>query len=419
MLKWTRAVSLINGRILTPDGEAASVRVRRRVLSIDEPPRHGDLVVDLDGRFVIPGLVNAHDHLELNHYGPLKCREQYGNAGEWIDDLKPVIGTNPHIRARSRHPLVHRLFIGGLKNQLAGVTTVAHHNPLYRELAVHFPVGVVTRFGWAHSLGMEQRPVGAHGEPGGRVVERALATPGDRPFIVHAAEGVDAAAASEIGVLERGGALRETTVLVHGLAIEPERWRDLFARGVSLVWCPASNIFLFGRTLCMRCVLGASDGRDGTPARRVPARTPVCLGSDSRVTGSRDLLEELKVAAGCRVAADRLLEMVTSSAADVLRLGDAGRIRVGAVADLTVIPPVARTAAESLLRCNRADLCLVVRNGTPMVGDTALMTAFAAGRVHVTPVMIDEVPKLMEAGVARRIERCIIDEPGVACDRES
>ena len=50
-------------------------------------------------------------------------------------------------------PKAVRLAWGGLKNLLSGVTTVAHHNPY--EAAVFengFPVRVVKRFGWAHSL---------------------------------------------------------------------------------------------------------------------------------------------------------------------------------------------------------------------------------------------------------------------------
>ena len=49
------------------------------------------MVVDLGGAFVLPGLINAHDHLELNHYGLLKRRDRYDNATAWIDDLRPAL----------------------------------------------------------------------------------------------------------------------------------------------------------------------------------------------------------------------------------------------------------------------------------------------------------------------------------------
>lgn len=401
MLCWPSPVSYVNGRILTTSGEARSLRVRRRVLAIDEAPHPGDHVVDLDGRVVVPGLINAHDHLELNHYGALKVRECYGNAREWIADLTPVVQTDPGVRTLSRFALADRLFIGGLKNLLAGVTTVAHHNPIYREFGLHFPVQLVKRFGWAHSLGLEQGPCGAHGEPGGVVADRCASTPADRPFVVHAAEGTDEPAAHELDVLEASGCLRPNTVLVHGLAVSPARWHALFDRGVSLVWCPASNRFLFGRTLCMPCVLD-------TPT----AAGHVALGSDSRVTGSQDLLEELRAGAACGVAAPQLLHMVTDWAADVLRLEEAGRIRVGAPADLTVLPSGA-SAADALLECQRADIALVVRRGTPVLGDPGLRHAFDCRGIHVRQVEVDGRPRLLEAGLAKRMERCLIEEPGV------
>jgi cytosine/adenosine deaminase-related metal-dependent hydrolase len=404
MLGWPTPIAFINARVVTPEGEAGSLRVRRRILSIDTPPQPGDHVVNLEGRFVLPGLINSHDHLELNHYGLLKGREQYGNAREWIDDMRPLLRSRPDISEKSRIALADRLFIGGLKNLLSGVTTVAHHNPLYRAIGLHFPVRVVERFGWAHSLGLEHGPVGAHGEPGGVVAVRSAATPADRPFIVHAAEGVDATAAGETGELDASGALRANTVLVHGLAITPAQWHVLFERGVSLIWCPASNIFLFGRTLCMPCLLESSFA---------PAR--VCLGSDSRVTGSNDLLDELRVAAGAGVDSDRLLRMVTSTAADVLRLGDAGRISAGAPADLTIIPAGASTAGEALLRCARSDVALVVRRGTPQVGDPALGAAFAARATHRRYVEVDGRVRLIQAALARRIDRLVVPEPGVRC----
>src|SRR5262249_51521009 len=134
---------------------AESIRFNSRVLAIGGPPRRGDTVVDLDGAFVMAGLVNAHDHLELNHYGRLKFRERYANATEWIDEMRPRLATDPSIREAARHPLTERLFIGGLKNLLAGVTTVAHHNPYYRELRRTMPIRVVRRYGWAHSFALQ------------------------------------------------------------------------------------------------------------------------------------------------------------------------------------------------------------------------------------------------------------------------
>jgi hypothetical protein len=198
MFRRSRPVSLVNARVTTGHGTASSIRYAERILALDEPPHDHDVVVDLEGSFVLPGLINAHDHLELNHYGRLKCRDRYENATAWIDDLRPALQDDARIRQNRAYPLRDRLFIGGLKNLLAGVTTVAHHNPIYRELTGRFPVRVVKSFGWAHSFAMEGRPVGADGELGRRVADAFRETPDAMPFILHAAEGVDRAAAEEI-----------------------------------------------------------------------------------------------------------------------------------------------------------------------------------------------------------------------------
>src|SRR5579864_7516123 len=98
MLTWTRPISFVNARVVLPDGVASAIRFGSRVLDVDAPPRASDLVVDLNGAFVMPGLVNAHDHLELNHYGRLKLRDRYENATEWIGDMRPRLAAAAGIR---------------------------------------------------------------------------------------------------------------------------------------------------------------------------------------------------------------------------------------------------------------------------------------------------------------------------------
>src|SRR5574341_1387463 len=42
--------------------------------------------VDLHGYLILPGLINAHDHLEFNLY-PRLGRGPYANAGAWARDI--------------------------------------------------------------------------------------------------------------------------------------------------------------------------------------------------------------------------------------------------------------------------------------------------------------------------------------------
>jgi cytosine/adenosine deaminase-related metal-dependent hydrolase len=394
---WGRTVSLVNG------SGVSSLRFGARILAIDEPPHRGDTVVDLDGAFVLPGLINAHDHLELNHYGRLKFRDRYDNAAQWIADMRPRLAADAAIQVGRRHPLTERLFIGALKNLLAGVTTVAHHNPRYTELRRTMPIRIVRRYGWAHSFALEREPAGARGEPGGEVAQRWRRTSAEVPFIVHIGEGIDADSAAELDHLERLGCLAANTVLVHGVAFDAPALARIAAAGAALVWCPASNLFLFGRTAAVRPLL-ESRGRESA----------VALGSDSRLTGSRDLLDELRVAAETRCASPReLLDMVTVNAARILRLRHAGRLEVGAPADLIVIPNNGSTAERALLAVRRAGVSLVVVGGRPMVGDVAFERVFAARGLSTRELMVDGRNKIASTGLVRRITGCPIDEPGV------
>jgi cytosine/adenosine deaminase-related metal-dependent hydrolase len=407
MTVWPRrVVAFVNARVVAAAGMASSLRFASRVLEIDAPPRRGDEVVDLQGAFVLPGLINAHDHLELNHYGALKGRERYESASAWIDDMRPRLQSDSAIRANRAFPLRSRLFIGGLKNLLAGVTTVAHHNPLYPGIHRAVPVRVLRRFGWAHSFLLQGHPVGARGEPGGDVAARYRATPSRRPFIIHAGEGCDEAAAQEIDRLDEIGCLGANTVLVHGVTITPLEWTRILARGASLVWCPASNDFLFGRTPPVRQLLDVSER----------GQAHLCLGSDSRLTGARDLLDELRAASMLAALTPReLLRMVTTAPADVLRLPDAGRLSAGSSADLIVIPPRSQDAAEALISTSRRDLALVVIGGRPLVGAPALGDVFSARRIDARSIVVDGMQRLAESRLARAIAACPIREPGVAC----
>ena len=399
---WTRPVCLVNARVMTPGGLAASIRFGHTVLSVGEPPARRDVVVDLDGAFVLPGLVNAHDHLELNHFGAIKGRDRYANASEWIGDMAPRLRSDPDVRAKQAFPLASRLFVGGLKNLLAGVTTVAHHNPRYREMGRRFPVRVVRRYGWAHSFFLEGGRAGARGEAAGLVSARFRATPSDAPFIMHLAEGVDAAAAAELGRLDGMGCLAGNSVLVHGVGLTDADWVRVALRRAALVWCPASNTFLFGRTI---------DGRMLGEAAHRGAR--VCLGTDSRLTGSRDLLDELRAAAAV-TAPDALLPMVTTTAADVLRLDGAGQLAPGRPADLVVVPASAPDAATSLVRTARRDVAFVAVGGRPMVGAPSFAPAFEARAGAAVRIAVDGSPRIAEPWLAGAIRRSPIAEPGVA-----
>ena len=226
-------------------------------------------------------------------------------------------------------------------------------------------------------------------------------TPRDCQWIIHAAEGTDDEAGGELERLEQLGCLGPNTLIVHGVGLRETDRAKLIARGRGLIWCPASNFFTLGATAEV-CDL-ARAGR-------------VALGSDSRLSGSRDLLEELKCAAQTgQVAACALFRMVTCDAAALLRLPGAGRLRPGLPADLLVLPPLAADPYEVLLKAERKDILLVMRDGRPLLSAPEFASAFEITRVQPRRIRVDGEPKLLARPLAQRLAACSIHEPGVEC----
>ena len=350
----------------------------RRIRSIGKIPRrpNGPLTLDLSGHLILPGLINAHDHLEFNLY-PRLGRGPYKNAGAWARDVyRPE---DSPVREQLQIPKNTRLLWGGLKNLLSGVTTVCHHNP--REVSVfdrNFPVRVVKEFGWAHSL--EFSP---------DLVQRFRATPPEWPFILHLGEGVDRTAKRDIFRLDELGALDERSVLVHAFALDAAGLRLAKEKRASIVWCPSSNLFLFGRTLSDRTLLSG---------------IPIALGSDSSLTAEGDLLDEIRVARKASgLSRSAIYRMVTTDAARILHLRNgAGALTPGSVADLIALPEAIRSPCSVLSRATRPALAIVggrVKLISPALAPQSL-------RSRLFPIHVEgRPPVLVDANVPRLIER--------------
>jgi cytosine/adenosine deaminase-related metal-dependent hydrolase len=294
--------------------------------------------LDLSGYLILPGLINAHDHLSFNLF-PLLGHPPYPNAGAWARDVyKP---DESPVREHRSVPRKVRLEWGAIKNLISGVTTVAHHDPdpprafEGKRRGPRFPVNVMKQSGWAHSLGFTPD-----------IAERFRKTPEEWPFILHLGEATDAAGAEEIFTLDRMGLLDQRTVVVHGVAIDSRGLKLLRKRGASLIACPVSNLFTLSRTL---------------KPSAFSSGVPIALGTDSALTATGDLLDALRAARGVwKLSAARLYRMVTEDAAQVLRLlNGVGQIRVGGVADVIVVRDDARSPAQTLLDLRRIEMAIV------------------------------------------------------------
>ena len=387
---WSRPLTFVNAQVVTPDGRLAkTLRVKRgRIDGIDVAPDSDDHIVDLDRSFVLPGLINAHDHLELNSQPRLKWREKYVNASEWIADFQPRFESDPDLAVTRPDTLDDRVWVGGLKNLLAGVTTVCHHNPMHRILRRRFPVRVVERFGYSHSLHID----------GAAVAQSHRRTPSDWPWMIHAAEGLDDAARAELDALDALGCLAANTVFIHGVAFCRTAADRVIGAGAGLIWCPSSNKFLFDETADVR----AFDDADR-----------LALGSDSRLSGERDLLDELQSAHDTRqLSAEGLARTVGAGAAQLLRLEGGGGIEAGVPADVIVLRAIETCPFDTLVSAGRSDVRLTMIGGEPVVAEPLLAHVFAASGVDSMPAVLDGFPRSVAAWVGRHVSKMRLQEPG-------
>lgn len=324
-------------------------------------------IVDVTGYRLLPGLVNAHDHLELNHYPRTKYCDVYDNAHQWGSDVNARLDEEPFKSLRA-YSLWDRLFIGGLKNLLCGATTVIQHGTAYRELFHRdYPVRVFKRYGWAHSL---------HFDAEEAIVRSYRRTPKDVPWFIHLAEGTDEVAGDEYERLKALGCVGANTVIVHGVGLREQDVVDAVGRVRGIVTCPTTNRYLLG-------AVGNIDAwREGG--------LRVTVGSDSRLTADGDLLDEL-----CALG-------ITMQAPTDWLIGD--RLRW---ADLILL-------ADGANLSRRANLALVMRGGVPMIGDADVMGRFEG--VETVGARLDGIEKRLHAGLARLIQTCKIKEEGLDVD---
>ena len=301
-------------------------------------------VISFGNHYLYPGLINAHDHLEMNLY-PHMGSPPYKNYTQWANDIyRPKESPVKEIESI---PVKYRFLWGGIKNLISGVTTVIHHNPWDRMLGRRdFPVRVLKQYTWAHSLAFDEKVI------------KNFPSRSTIPFIIHAAEGIDDAARDEIRQLQEMGVLKKNTVLIHAVGISKRDIQMIEEAHASVVWCPSSNFFMFGQTAD---IMALKKG------------VTIALGSDSTMTGPHSLFEEMRVAEKTgQVTAREVFGMVTTAPAKIFSLPYRGIVE-GGDADLLIVPVLNADYYENLLHQQAPQVTAVFADGKFMFGDFSLV----------------------------------------------
>ena len=160
---------------------------------------------------------------------------------------------------------------------------------------------------------------------------------------------------SDLDILAARGLLTANLLAVHAVGLTPPAIEQFRSSGAGLVWCPSSNVFMLGRT---------------APGELLKSGVDVLLGSDSLLTGSANLLDELRFARARAPLTDRDLEHAVGKTA-AARLGlPAPALEPGSRADLILV-------TAPLLEARAADVELVMVGGVPRVASSQLAGSFS------------------------------------------
>jgi cytosine/adenosine deaminase-related metal-dependent hydrolase len=366
------AHSAIAADVEIGQGRIQSILPRARRSRPPSPLARETVEVDLSGYLLLPGLINAHDHLEFTLF-PRLGNGPYLNAEQWARDIyRP--DSSP-VREHLAVPKPIRLWWGGIKNLVCGATTVCHHNEFRPDVfGDGFPVRVVRRYAWSHSLLF-----------GGDLAAMFPAGDSRTPYIIHLGEGTDAASAAEVFDLDRRHLLDARTVIVHGVALDDAGHELVIRRGAALIWCPGSNLFTLGATLS---------------PQRIGRNPRTALGSDSALTAG-DLLDQIRIACDLGTPVDEAFGLVTTRAADVLKLQSGeGSLCAHSVADIIAVCDTGLSPAATLVRLVADQIELVLSAGVPHLLSREMASRFPSElQAGLSGIVVDGSERYVRAPV--------------------
>ena len=401
----TSSPMVLRGRVVTMDA-AGTVIDQGAVYCRDgsiiavlpvaaQPPAGFEQVTPVDtGGTLFPGLIELHNHLPYDVLGLWQLPKLFADRDQWSSPSTPdyhrlvsgpmsVLGRNPDVVPSIVRYVEARALLGG--------TTTSQGVALAVDPGiVKFFRGIVRN---VESTGDPDLPpaVTHIADVEATDAEKFLARiSGRQKLLLHLSEGTNAKARNHFQALQIAKdrwAITSSLIGIHCAAMTRADFDIFAAHGGSMVWSPLSNLLLYGQT-----------ARVGDA---IAAGVPIALGSDWAPSGSENLLGELKTAqlaaagAGATLSSRDLVAMATSTPARMLGWdAQLGSIEAGKRADLIVVHGTSATDAyQGLISATEADLDLVVINGVPRVGLSALMTALGiAGAERVT---VAGIPRLV------------------------
>jgi cytosine/adenosine deaminase-related metal-dependent hydrolase len=386
-----------NGRILTPNFDFIDGQILisgEKIFSIT--PNDSSLekvpetIIDLQGRLVFPGLINAHDHLYYTFWPKFETTP-FQNWYEWEKAFKE----STLFKRKQALSIADLYALGMYRNLFSGVCLIADHFP--REVTMNFMgqpmITLLEYYALAHSV--SSRSLGW----GDGIKVEFKQTRGLFPFLLHCSEGSDREITEEVETLNRLGALAENTVLIGGIGFSDTDIELIAAKKASCIWCHVSSQQMFGK---------------GPPiGKMLDAGIPLAIGTECSASGSMNFFDELRAIRAFsqahlndRLQPSDILRMATSVAAGVLRLQKThGSIEPGKIANFLIFENSRNDPFESFMQLNPADISLMVHRGMMVYGDERFRSFCSADFSQFSEILVSGLPKLVLGKPLHLLER--------------
>jgi cytosine/adenosine deaminase-related metal-dependent hydrolase len=380
------ATKLVRGNVLTPTtvfvGGQVAIDATGNITCVGcSCAQGGETVITCPGATVTPGLINTHDHITYTQDAPAAASsERYDDRQQWRE------GLDGHTRISAPGgATTDQVHWGELRHLMGGATSIVGsggQSGLVRNLDVNNYEGGLglksvrfDTFPLDDSSGT--RRTGDCNYGGTPTTAANLAA--EDAYEPHTSEGVDATAHNEFEC--ESSATFDTmapgvsndlviskTSMIHAIALTAADYHQMEQAGTGMVWSPRSNISLYGDTARV------------TTAARLGVN--IALGTDWLPSGSMNLQRELACAdsfnqtyLGGFFSDQELWAMVTSNAAEVVKMAShIGTLAPGYVADVTILAGNGKPPFRSVIEAQPQDVALVMRAGTALYGDDAVVS---------------------------------------------
>ncbi|MDH5716059.1 MAG: amidohydrolase family protein [Spirochaetia bacterium] len=386
---------IINGTLVTPEEiikEGSLTVSQDKIIKIGKRSIHDQkgIQIDLNGLIVFPGIIDGHDHLLGTYLPRVGDRKPYLNWLMWDNDLK----SSPIYAERQQVESTDLYLLGGYRHLISGVTSVQDHIPHFvREMfRKNVPIRLIDKYTMAHAVCSFALPWGEIES------EHQLAKENNIPFVTHCSEGFDEETKKSVSVLEKKDALSEHTVLIHGIAFSDEDIDLLYKNKVNVVWCPVSNLYMFGTTAPIKKLLEKN--------------VNVCLGTDSPMSGSVNIFEEIYIAKkfyfekyGTKLTSKKIVEMLTINPSRAFFRPDIGSLKQNNKADFIVIDGDPKQPYEAFTSMQYENIMLVVIDGIPKYADENFIPLFETLDIPFQKIKVAGSKKIIEGDVLGLLNR--------------